>query len=159
MVDFDHAYDDRINVANSVLLFIELKKAGVPAELHAYATKRRNLERIGPIVLSMRGQTHGSGCRNVLAESPFKRPLFRSPENERNGTYPLSPKRRFKQAESLLASRLVINVGFRQIGPTVHPGEFLRSQRAYVGALSHVVSVMSLGRDCHPAASRQQISG
>jgi dipeptidyl aminopeptidase/acylaminoacyl peptidase len=35
---FAHAFDDRVPVANSVLLFIELKKAGVTAELHAYAS-------------------------------------------------------------------------------------------------------------------------
>ncbi len=34
---FVHAFDDGISVSNSVLLFVELKKAGVPAELHAYA--------------------------------------------------------------------------------------------------------------------------
>lgn len=35
---FVHAYDDGVSVANSVLVFADLKKAGVPAELHAYAT-------------------------------------------------------------------------------------------------------------------------
>lgn len=35
---FAHAFDDRVPVANSVLLFIELRKAGVTAELHAYAS-------------------------------------------------------------------------------------------------------------------------
>jgi acetyl esterase/lipase len=33
-----HAYDDGVSVANSVLVFADLKKAGVRAELHAYAT-------------------------------------------------------------------------------------------------------------------------
>jgi acetyl esterase/lipase len=33
-----HAYDDRVSPANSLLMFAELKKAGVPAELHVYAT-------------------------------------------------------------------------------------------------------------------------
>jgi acetyl esterase/lipase len=32
-----HAYDDRISPLNSVLLFVELKKAAVPAELHVYS--------------------------------------------------------------------------------------------------------------------------
>lgn len=35
---FAHAYDDGVSVLNSVLLFAELKKAGVAAELHAYAS-------------------------------------------------------------------------------------------------------------------------
>ena len=35
---FAHAFDDRVPVSNSVLLFAELQKAGVPAELHVYAT-------------------------------------------------------------------------------------------------------------------------
>jgi acetyl esterase/lipase len=35
---FAHAFDDRVRVENSVLLFLELKKAGVPADLHVYAT-------------------------------------------------------------------------------------------------------------------------
>ena len=35
---FAHANDDGVSVLNSVLLFAELKKAGVPAELHAYAS-------------------------------------------------------------------------------------------------------------------------
>lgn len=34
---FVHAYDDPVPVANSLLLFTELKKAAVPAELHIYA--------------------------------------------------------------------------------------------------------------------------
>ena len=32
-----HAYDDRISPLNSALLFVELKKAKVPAELHIYS--------------------------------------------------------------------------------------------------------------------------
>ncbi len=32
-----HAYDDRISPLNSALLFVELKKANVPAELHIYS--------------------------------------------------------------------------------------------------------------------------
>lgn len=32
-----HAYDDGVRPENSVLLFLELKKAGVPAELHVYS--------------------------------------------------------------------------------------------------------------------------
>ena len=32
-----HAYDDRVSPLNSVFLFLELKKAGVPAELHVYS--------------------------------------------------------------------------------------------------------------------------
>lgn len=35
---FVHAQDDGVSVANSVLLFMELKKAKRPAELHVYAT-------------------------------------------------------------------------------------------------------------------------
>jgi acetyl esterase/lipase len=35
---FVHAYDDGVPIDNSLLLYLELKKAGVPAELHAYAT-------------------------------------------------------------------------------------------------------------------------
>lgn len=35
---FAHAYDDPVPVSNSLLLFGELKKAAVPAELHVYAT-------------------------------------------------------------------------------------------------------------------------
>jgi acetyl esterase/lipase len=35
---FAHSYDDRVSVSNSLLLFAELKKASVPAELHLYAT-------------------------------------------------------------------------------------------------------------------------
>ena len=34
---FVHAFDDDVPVSNSVLLFRELQKHGVPAELHAYA--------------------------------------------------------------------------------------------------------------------------
>jgi acetyl esterase/lipase len=34
---FAHAYDDRVSPLHSVLLFVELKKAGIPAELHVYA--------------------------------------------------------------------------------------------------------------------------
>ena len=33
---FIHAFDDRVRVENSVLLFQALKQAGVPSELHAY---------------------------------------------------------------------------------------------------------------------------
>jgi acetyl esterase/lipase len=33
-----HSYDDRVPVSNSLLLFADLKKAGVAAELHLYAT-------------------------------------------------------------------------------------------------------------------------
>lgn len=32
-----HAYDDGISPLNSALLFVELKKANVPAELHIYS--------------------------------------------------------------------------------------------------------------------------
>jgi acetyl esterase/lipase len=32
-----HAYDDRLSPLNSALLFVELKKASVPAELHIYS--------------------------------------------------------------------------------------------------------------------------
>jgi acetyl esterase/lipase len=35
---FAHSYDDGVPVANSLLVFAELKKASVPAELHLYAT-------------------------------------------------------------------------------------------------------------------------
>jgi acetyl esterase/lipase len=35
---FAHSYDDRVPVSNSLLVFAELKKAGVPAELHLYAS-------------------------------------------------------------------------------------------------------------------------
>jgi acetyl esterase/lipase len=35
---FAHAFNDRVDVMNSMLLAGELKKAGVPAELHLYAT-------------------------------------------------------------------------------------------------------------------------
>lgn len=35
---FAHAFDDRVDVMNSILLASELKKAGVSAELHLYAT-------------------------------------------------------------------------------------------------------------------------
>ena len=35
---FAHSYDDRVPVANSLLVFADLKKASVPAELHLYAT-------------------------------------------------------------------------------------------------------------------------
>ncbi|WP_425617462.1 alpha/beta hydrolase [Anatilimnocola sp. NA78] len=35
---FVHAQDDNVSVANSVLVFTELKKAKIPAELHVYAT-------------------------------------------------------------------------------------------------------------------------
>lgn len=35
---FVHAYDDPVPVANSLLLFADLKKASIPAELHVYAT-------------------------------------------------------------------------------------------------------------------------
>jgi len=35
---FAHAFNDRVDVMNSVLLAGELKKIGVPAELHLYAT-------------------------------------------------------------------------------------------------------------------------
>jgi acetyl esterase/lipase len=34
---FVHAFDDNVSVLNSLLLASELKKAGVPAEVHAYA--------------------------------------------------------------------------------------------------------------------------
>lgn len=32
-----HAYDDHLSALNSALLFVEMKKAGVPAELHIYS--------------------------------------------------------------------------------------------------------------------------
>ena len=32
-----HAYDDNLSPLNSALLFVELKKAKVPAELHIYS--------------------------------------------------------------------------------------------------------------------------
>jgi acetyl esterase/lipase len=32
-----HAYDDRVSPLNSAFLFVELKKAGIPAELHIYS--------------------------------------------------------------------------------------------------------------------------
>jgi dipeptidyl aminopeptidase/acylaminoacyl peptidase len=35
---FAHSYDDRVPVSNSLLVFTELKKASVPAEMHLYAT-------------------------------------------------------------------------------------------------------------------------
>lgn len=35
---FAHAFDDGVRIENSVLPFLELKKAGVPAELHAYSS-------------------------------------------------------------------------------------------------------------------------
>ena len=35
---FAHAYDDPVPVSNSLLLFAEMKKAAVPAEIHIYAT-------------------------------------------------------------------------------------------------------------------------
>ena len=35
---FAHAFDDKVPVENSLLLAAELKKVGVPAELHIYAT-------------------------------------------------------------------------------------------------------------------------
>jgi acetyl esterase/lipase len=35
---FIHAFDDNVSVNNTLLLASELKKAGVPAEVHAYAT-------------------------------------------------------------------------------------------------------------------------
>ena len=35
---FVHAFDDSVSVLNSLLLAAELKKAGVPAEVHAFAT-------------------------------------------------------------------------------------------------------------------------
>jgi acetyl esterase/lipase len=35
---FVHAFDDNVSVLNTLLLAAELKKAGVPAEVHAYAT-------------------------------------------------------------------------------------------------------------------------
>ncbi len=34
---FAHAYDDRVSPENSVRMFLELKRAGVPADLHIYA--------------------------------------------------------------------------------------------------------------------------
>ena len=35
---FAHAGDDRVKPENSVLLYLALKRAGVPAELHVYAS-------------------------------------------------------------------------------------------------------------------------
>lgn len=35
---FAHAYDDRVSPENSVRMFLALKQAGVPADLHVYAT-------------------------------------------------------------------------------------------------------------------------
>jgi acetyl esterase/lipase len=35
---FAHAYDDPVPCQNSVLMFLALKEAGVPAELHVYAS-------------------------------------------------------------------------------------------------------------------------
>lgn len=35
---FAHAGDDRVNAENSVLMYLALKRAGVPAELHVYAS-------------------------------------------------------------------------------------------------------------------------
>lgn len=35
---FAHAFDDRVSVYNSLLVFGDLKQAGVPAELHVYST-------------------------------------------------------------------------------------------------------------------------
>jgi acetyl esterase/lipase len=35
---FVHAYDDGVSVFNTLLLATELKKVGVPAEVHVYAT-------------------------------------------------------------------------------------------------------------------------
>jgi acetyl esterase/lipase len=35
---FAHAYDDRARIENSLLLYLQLKRVGVPAELHAYAS-------------------------------------------------------------------------------------------------------------------------
>jgi acetyl esterase/lipase len=33
---FAHAFDDRVHCENSVALFLALKRAGVPSELHVY---------------------------------------------------------------------------------------------------------------------------
>jgi acetyl esterase/lipase len=35
---FAHAYDDRVSPENSIRMFLALKQAGVPAELHVYST-------------------------------------------------------------------------------------------------------------------------